>query len=60
MKKVFVLVTVFFLILTSLVFASPGPGATAPNFTLPDTAGVNHSLVEFAGKVVLLNFWMST
>jgi hypothetical protein len=35
-------------------------GQTAPNFTLPDTAGVNHQLSEFRGQVVLLNFWAST
>ncbi len=35
-------------------------GQTAPNFTLPDTAWVNHQLVEFRGQVVLLNFWAST
>ena len=35
-------------------------GQEAPNFTLPDTAGVNHQLSEFRGRVVLLNFWAST
>jgi peroxiredoxin len=39
--------------------ATPGVGDKAPNFSLPDTAGVNHSLAEFRGKVVLLNFWQS-
>ena len=33
------------------------PGDKAPNFSLPDTAGVNHSLAQFRGRVVLLNFW---
>ena len=39
--------------------ATPGVGDKAPNFSLPDTAGVNHSLAEFRGKVVLLTFWQS-
>ena len=35
-------------------------GQEAPNFTLPDTAGQSHSLNEYRGRVVLLNFWTST
>ena len=35
-------------------------GQEAPNFTLPDTAGVNHSLFDYRGRVVVLNFWKST
>ncbi|MFO7639128.1 MAG: redoxin domain-containing protein [bacterium] len=35
-------------------------GQQAPDFSLPDTAGVYHSLSEYSGKVVLLNFWTST
>ncbi|MBM3332417.1 redoxin domain-containing protein [candidate division WOR-3 bacterium] len=37
----------------------PDVGHKAPNFRLPDTAWVEHSLSEFRGKVVLLNFWQS-
>ncbi len=35
-------------------------GDPAPDFTLPDTANVNHSLSEWRGRVVLLDFWQST
>ncbi len=32
-------------------------GDQAPNFSIPDTAWVNHSLSEYRGKVVLIQFW---
>ncbi len=32
-------------------------GRNAPNFTIPDTAGVAVSLSDFKGKYVLLDFW---
>ena len=38
---------------------TPDVGDKAHNFSLPDTAGVNHSLAEFRGRVVLLAFWQS-
>jgi len=44
----------------AILMAAPGVGDPAPNFTLPDTAGVNHSLTDYQGKVVSLFFWQST
>jgi len=31
----------------------------APNFGFKDTKGLNHSLKDFEGKVIVLNFWAS-
>ena len=44
----------------AMVMAWPQPGETAPNFSLPDTAGVNQQLTSYTGKVILLFFWQST
>lgn len=33
------------------------PSGAAPALTLVDTAGVNHSLTDFRGKTVVVNFW---
>ena len=44
----------------AILMAAPGVGDPAPSFTLPDTAGVNHQLTDYAGKVVQLFFWQST
>ncbi len=44
----------------AMVVAWPQPGTVAPNFTLPDTASVNHSLYDYQGQVVQLFFWQST
>lgn len=35
-------------------------GQFAPDFTFYDTGGHHHTLSEFRGKVVLLNFWSTT
>ncbi|HLE13163.1 MAG TPA: redoxin domain-containing protein [Anaerolineales bacterium] len=32
-------------------------GQPAPDFSLPDITGIQHSLGEFHGRVVILNFW---
>lgn len=60
MKKVVSLIVGGCLILmASSSFAWPGPGSTAPKFTLVDTAGVKHSLSDFKGKTVFINWWDS-
>ena len=43
----------------ALLMAGPAVGTKAPNFTLSDTTGVSHSLYDYQGKVVMLNFWES-
>jgi len=58
-RALFVLPLVVIGLACNAFVATPEVGAKAPNFSLPDTAGVNHSLTEFRGKVVLLNFWQS-
>ncbi len=35
-------------------------GDIAPNFTAPDTAGIDHSLTDYRGRVAMLTFWQST
>ena len=44
----------------AMVVAWPQVGTLAPDFTLKDTAGVDHSLSDYQGKVVQLFFWQST
>ena len=43
----------------SLSFGGPDIGQPAPDFSEPDTGGVSHSLSDFSGQVVVLNFWAS-
>lgn len=39
------------------VFVDTAALKTAPDFALPDTAGRTHSLADYRGKVVFVNFW---
>ena len=49
----------FFAILTMASFsAEPEIGKAAPDFTLPDSFGKNHSLTDYAGKIVILE-WLN-
>lgn len=34
-----------------------GPGDLPPDFALEDSEGVRHTLSEYRGKIVVLNFW---
>ncbi len=40
-----------------VVGTADAAGKQAPNFTLRDLANASHSLADYKGKVVLLNFW---
>jgi thiol-disulfide isomerase/thioredoxin len=60
MKKHFYLIAgIIFLALTACQSESttPQPGKLAPDFSLVNLSGQKVRLVDFKGKVVLLNFW---
>ena len=59
-KVVPLLAPLLLLFLVSPALAGVPNGSPAPNFRLPDVNNVDHSLRDFLGKVVLLNFWQST
>ena len=44
----------------SAAFAALQVGDTAPDFTLPDSASVMHSLSEFRGQVVAILGWTNS
>ena len=46
-------------VLPAMVMAWPGVGTKAPDFTLKDTAGVDHSLYGYSGQVKVLYFWQT-
>jgi thiol-disulfide isomerase/thioredoxin len=53
-----VLLALISLTATTLIAAdSPPVGAAAPDFSLPDTAGKPHSLSEYKGKYVVLEWF---
>lgn len=54
MKKF--LTCALFTLLAPLALAKPTIGEPAPDFTLVDTYGASHSLKEFAGKTVVLEW----
>jgi hypothetical protein len=61
MKRLLLLSAV---LLTSLALAAPGQarlaiGDPAPDFSLPDVNSDYHSLSDYEGQVVLINFWAS-
>lgn len=44
-------------LLTACSASLPQIGRPAPELSLPDTGGQVHSLEEFRGQIVVLNFW---
>jgi hypothetical protein len=58
MRK-YLLVLAILAAVPAMLMAYPHVGDHAPDFTLPDTANVNHSLYDYQGQVVFLFFWQS-
>jgi hypothetical protein len=49
-----------FVLLIGLCGAAWTRAAAAPDFTLTDLDGKAHSLAEYRGKIVVLNFWATS
>jgi hypothetical protein len=62
LRKVVVLIAILLLsqMITRRAEARLLIGDPAPDFTLPDVNGILHSLSDFEGQVVLLNWWATT
>ena len=58
MRKI-LLAMVVLAAIPAMLMAGPGVGTLAPDFSLPDSAGVIHNLYDYSGKVVVLIFWQS-
>lgn len=58
-RKLFLCLLGLLALLPSLALGILSVGDQAPNFTIPDTAWVNHQLTDFRGKVVQLMFWQA-
>lgn len=58
--KYFICVLVFLLVFAIPIAAGPNIGDPAPDFTLPDTTYTYHTLSDYQGNVVFLNFGQST
>jgi peroxiredoxin len=57
MKKVLLLALLLAAGLAQAGDLKPYGGAPLPDFTLGDMQGATHTLSEYRGKVVMLNFW---
>jgi peroxiredoxin len=57
MIKTLFLTCGFIAITAGLSLAEPEVGKAAPNFSLPDTNGKSHSLADFKGKYVVLEWY---
>jgi peroxiredoxin len=57
------IISIAFLALLTVVSSSYAASTrtmeTAPDFTLSDMQGISHSLADYRGSVVVLNFWAS-
>jgi hypothetical protein len=56
-KALLVVLLMVLALAPTAALAALNVGDQAPDFVIPDTAWVNHSLSEWRGKVVLLQFW---
>ncbi len=57
MKKVMVILFTLFISTLPPAFSQEAAvGETAPDFTLPDTFGRSHSLSDYSGKTVVLEW----
>lgn len=56
MKRPYLISAVAGLLLAASAFAAPEVGKAAPDFSLPDTAGKQHTLSAYQGKVVVLEW----
>ena len=54
--SVFLVGAKFFLLVAVAAFASPEIGKPAPDFSLPDVAGKQHTLSAYQGRVVVLEW----
>ena len=57
MKKVLILALFLYSGLIQAADLRPYDGAPLPDFTLTDMQGNSHTLSDYQGKVVMLNFW---
>ena len=56
-KALFMLLMMTLAFVPTVALATLKVGDPAPDFNIPDTAGVNHHLTEWRGKVVVMLFW---
>ncbi len=56
MKQLFGVIAIAALLLPSLIFAAPEVGKPAPEFTLKDQSGKAHTLSNYKGKTVVLEW----
>lgn len=61
MKHLILVLTTFFVALSANAQHEPTLplGSPAPDFTVADTLGVNHSLSDYADALVVVDFWAS-